>query len=55
MFVVLEDLVGLVPSWDQVSFLLPKKCSIKGYLLLANLAFVAVEYKTVFLCYFHKL
>ena len=55
MFVVLEDLEVLVPFWDQVSFLLPKNCSIKCYLLFADLSFVAVEYKTMFLCYLHQL
>ena len=55
MYVVLEDLVVHVTFLDQVLFLLPKICSIKCYLLFADLTLVAVEYKTMLLCYLHQL
>ena len=55
VFVVLEDLVVLVPSLDQVSCLLPKNCSIACYLLFVDLTFVTVKYKAMFLHYFHQL
>ena len=52
VFVVLEDLVVLVPFfWIRFHSFHQINCSIKCYLLCADLTFVAVEYKTVFLCY----
>ena len=50
VFVVLEGLVRLELSLVLASSLWLKNCSIKEYMWLTYVAFVAVEYKAIFFC-----